>query len=758
MITNHVLNRGITALLGMWVSVVVAQAAWTLKEPSVFGRDAQAVVMRTGGVIQVRFEGKLDWSLHGVGRIPVQAWESYLLKTRVKGTGDADLSVVRYDEKQQALDWAYGISSIKLTDQWQTVVTTILVPRGTAFIEPRLIGSGAVALDVELLEVDRNPEKMEIQTGEVQLAGAQFSYGQEGFAFCVNGYTTERSSWLVLKVDTRADQVTFDLLNAENVKRYQATFAWQDRELHLSLSSEGPMYTQLPFPPAFRTKAGERIIVPENEGMGYPVDDTSLSLWDLILFGGHGLCMAFYGVVNDETGAGWMSIVETADDASVHFTKRGGLWQVGVNWWPQRNAFGATRKQRYCFLEKGGHVAMCKRYRQYVQQLGRLKTFSEKVKTRPAIDKLIGAANIWCWDEKRRVEIVKELQAAGIERILWSGNGTAEQLAVMNSMTNVLTSRYDIYSDVMDPANLSKVRWASDEWATEAFPQDITWDRPDGTMRRAWGVELKEGTGMVYCVSLCDRQSLPYARKRVKEDLEKKPFACRFIDTATACSWQECWNPAHPMTRSDSRAARVALLNVMSGEFGLVCGSETGHDAVVPVCDYFEGMLSIGRYRVPDAGRRMHIIWDDVPEEVAKYQVGETYRLPLWELVYHDCVVAQWYWGDYNNKLPKIWHKRDLFNALYGTPPMYMFDYNQLQKQKEQFAASYRIAAPVARLTGYSEMVDHQILTRDRSVQQTRFANGVQVTVNFGVQPFKAADGRMLAPQGHWVDTPKTAQ
>ena len=71
-----------------------------------------------------------------------------------------------------------------------------------------------------------------------------------------------------------------------------------------------------------------------------------------------------------------------------------------------------------------------------------------------------------------------------------------------------------------------------------------------------------------------------------------------------------------------------------------------------------------------------------------------------WELVYHDCVVAQWYWGDYNNKLPKVWRKRDLFNALYGTPPMYLFDMKQWTEKKAQFAASYKVSTPVARATG----------------------------------------------------------
>ena len=143
-------------------------------------------------------------------------------------------------------------------------------------------------------------------------------------------------------------------------------------------------------------------------------------------------------------------------------------------------------------------------------------------------------------------------------------------------------------------------------------------------------------------------------------------------------------------------------------------GSETGHDASAPFCDYYEGMLSLGPYRVPDSGRNIPQVWTNVPSRVAKYQVGEKYRLPLWELVYHECVCAHWYWGDYNNKLPEIWWKRDLFNMLYGTMGMYIFNSRQWAEDKEKFVRSYRLTSPIARATGYSEMVDHRILSSDR--------------------------------------------
>jgi hypothetical protein len=392
---------------------------------------------------------------------------------------------------------------------------------------------------------------------------------------------------------------------------------------------------------------------------------------------------------------------------------------------------------------------MCKRYRAYSKETGLFTPFTEKLKRNPNIDLLIGAANIWSFDwnfqpDSDKAQLVREMQEAGMQRILWSGGGSAADIKALRKLPDVLVGRYDIYQDIMDPANFDKLRYNHPDWVTEAFPRDINWKGPDGDWLRGWEIETKVGDGMIPCAVICDAKAVPYARKRIGEELKTKPFTARFIDTTVAAPWHECYNPDHPMTRSDSKRCKMDLLALISHDFNLVCGSETGHDASVPFCDYFEGMLSLGSYRVNDAGRHMDQILDEVAPQVAKYQVGEAYRLPLWELVYHDCVVAQWYWGDYNNKLPKIWHKRDLFNALYGTPPMYMFNPRQWPEMKDQLAASYAVAEPVSRATGYSEMTNHRILTLDRHVQQTTFSNGVTVTVNFGLEPYKMDDGTVI--------------
>jgi len=518
-------------------------------------------------------------------------------------------------------------------------------------------------------------------------------------------------------------------------------------EFTLTLSSQGDMKRSLRYPHPFVTGPGTYLVVPMNEGISYPVDDATVETQRLITYGGHGICMPFWGATDGKRG--YMAIMETADDAMIQIARIDGNLCIAPEWDTQKGKFGYARKLRYVFFDNGGHVAMCKRYRSYAQQTGLLRTLTDKRKQNPNVDLLVGAVNVWYW-ERDALDMARQMRSSGIDRILWSNRQNPEVIKAMNELDGVLTSRYDIYQDLMDP-NIVKaqLRGEHPDWTQSAFPADIMLDAK-GEPRKGWEVRGKDNK-MYPCAVLCDKQALKYAGERVPAELKTHPYRCRFIDTTTASPWRECYHPDHPMTRGESRHWKMELLRYMSQDMHLVTGSETGHDAAVPYVEYFEGMLSLGPYRVPDSGRQMQKIWQEVPERVAKYQLGHKYRLPLWELVYHDCVVSQWYWGDYNNKLPALWDQRDLFNALYGTPPMFMFSRDFWQQNKDRFVQSYRNTCTVARAVGYSEMIDHAFLTDDRSVQRTRFANGVTVTVNFGDKPFTLPDGAIVAPVGQNV-------
>ena len=758
------------ALSALMAFSAVAGDSWDMGKPQAWARDKDAVKLEVldDGAFEVRHTGEADWCVNGFPRIDASRGDVFELTCETEPLADVpdsrpvSLSAVMRDESGRETSWTFGSVSVK---PGGPIKTTFMVPLGVATVQPRVVGVGPTGARLRNVRAVRSvgfmPKRDASKPCVVENGSLRAKVSGAGFE--VEDVRTGRK-WLpaggaqlaVEEISRRQEpdgSVRVEFVAPETMKRWQAVYRVEkDRpEVVVTVVGEGEMKLPLVYPAAFATQKGDRLIVPMNEGISYPADDPGEIPRRLIAYGGHGICMAFFGVQDDATGAGWMAIIETPDDAVMEARRDVAtkLWALGPGWVDQKGLFGYARRVRYVFFDRGGYVAMCKRYRAYAKEIGKLKTFAEKAKDRPLVDRLLGAPNVWTW-EKDKLAVVSNLVEAGIDRFLWSGGGSPDEVKAMAAMPNVLVGRYDIYQDVYHPDQLAKLGWKSGQ-NTEAWPNDIVWNSADSNdWRHAWGVKAKDGT-WTYCAMMCDSVAPAYERRNVAKELKSKPYNARFVDTTVASPWQTCWNPAHPMTRSDSRRWKMELLRILGDEFKLVVGSETGHDASVPFCDYYEGMLSLGPYRVPDSGRNIQQVWTNVPPDVAKYQVGEKYRLPLWELVYHDCVCAHWYWGDYNNKLPEIWWKRDLFNVLYGTMGMYLFNNRQWAEDKDKFVRSYRMTLPVARATGYSEMTDHRILSSDRTVQESVFADGTVVTVNFGDAPFVLPDGTLLSARGHRV-------
>ena len=763
--------------LTLTVAVLMAAGAgfaetWTMRSPQAWSRKTGAakLTVRADGSFELRHEAEVDWAVHGLKPIAVKGGDAFRLSCTSEALPDAAgmseyaLGVILRDAKNEVLAWCYGERRAK---PGKPVVCEFLVPPGAASMEPRVTGAGQTGVVVRDFRVESlgNRQLKIVEPTRTLTAENDFlkvSVSGAGAAIAVTDRRTGRVWAPVAAADNvfvtdlrRCGQaMELALVKAETLETCGVTVTPMPKssEVLVTVTGEGDMPQSLDYPLPFATRPGDRLIVPMNEGVSFPVTEPDGIPGRLVTYGGHGVSMSFFGVQDDATGAGYMGIVETADDAAVTFRRPqpNAPFAAGVSWEAQKGRFGYARRIRYVFFDCGGHVAMCKRYRAYAKAQGKLKPFAEKVKERPNVDRLLGAPNIWCW-EKDKVGMAKLFKEAGIDRFLWSGGGDAEQVKTIGKMDGVLVSRYDVYRDIYRPEQLAKLGWKRGT-NTDAWPEGAAWNSADSNdWRKAWGVKAKDGT-WTHCGCMCDAVSAKYCRKHVGEELRTMRYTCRFIDVTTAAAWDTCANPAHPMTRSDSRRYRMDLLRLLGDEYGLVVGSETGHDAAVPYCDYFEGMLSLCCYRVPDSGRNIQQVWTNVPPRVAKFQVGAAYRLPLWELVYHECLCAHWYWGDYNNKLPSLWDKRDLFNVLYGTMGMYCISRRQWAADKDRFVRSYRVTSPVARKTGYSEMLDHRILTSDRLVQRTVFADGTTVTVNFGEKPFALPEDGELPAGGYRVD------
>jgi|GEM_PF-955690 len=738
---------------------------WT-REPDA-GTAARVAPGHTGSYcLEVIHTGSQDWAMWQTAILPVQAGDIFELSGWIKCdgvAGSANFSVVTRDSAGQVLDWIFGPASTSGTHDWQQVRTHFVTPEGCATIQLRIIGWGPGDMwfdDVSLVKegnlIDIRGPAVDIPFGS-GVIDVVFNTGTATFAATDHrtGRTYRQLALSELPVVLGAQPRTDG--------RGLTAHMWQPAsDLHFDLDLQtptgaaevrcrirgsGPM-DDLAYPGPFLTAPGDLLVIPLNEGITYPVDDDTVNPSDLWLVGysGHGICMAWFGQCAGQDGPGVIAIIETPDDMRVALDRppEGGntllcAWPI---WQPSRSEIGYDRQITYAFLDSGGYVAQAKRYRQYAKEVGLYKSLRDKLAENPNVDLLIGAVNVWAptwYGNTDPFALVDEMQSLGIQRILYSEGSSAQTVAALNARPGVLTSRYDIYQDVWPPDAPS---WAPHE----GWPEDLVWN-PDGSIMQGW--VIRDGDTLYPGGVICSPRGLEHAQANIPAELATTPYRCRFIDTTTASPWRECYNPDHPTTRSQDRYWKMELLRFCSETMGLVTGSETGIDASVPFLHYFEGMLSLGPYRLPDAGYTM-IDYKEPTEDFLKYQVGPYYRVPLWELVYHDCTVAGWYWGDSTNKAPEVWDQRDLINALYGTPPLFMLSPDVWNQHKNRFVQTYQNVCPLARRLGYDEMLSHEFLTDDHTLQRTNWSSRISVVANFADHPQQLPNGATIPALG-WL-------
>ena len=477
------------------------------------------------------------------------------------------------------------------------------------------------------------------------------------------------------------------------------------------------------------------------------------------------LDMPWIGVCDLRRGSGYMLLVETSDDGfvSCHSQAAGRDFAAPqVDWAACKGQFAYPRKLLYHFVSCGGYVALAKRYRQYAADQGLLVTLAEKVKKNPNLRRLFGAPDIWGDDS---LAFAQEAKAAGVEKMLIHGRASPADMKAINDL-GYLTSEYDNYTDVFPVGSGQTVDSSHDR-----VPENVVL-KVDSQRMKAWLTFDKKQQYM----KRCPAQWVATARLVVPKLLRTYPYLGRFIDVTTAEDLYECYDPNHPLTRGQKRQCGVDLLAFIRSQ-GLVVGGEHGIWWGVPQQDYIEGMMSASFASWP-AGHLIHPKTKhdsfEMPsggkagkwESYEQWGIGHEARVPLWELVFHDCVVSTWYWGDASDFLldaaPEITPKKDAFNVLYGTIPlMWANREGAWHNARDVFLRTYRNTCKLHEAIAGAEMLSHEWLTPDRAVQRTRFSDGTEVAVNFGPQPQIATIGgrNYLLPQNGWaVKGPKIEQ
>ena len=210
---------------------------------------------------------------------------------------------------------------------------------------------------------------------------------------------------------------------------------------------------------------------------------------------------------------------------------------------------------------------------------------------------------------------------------------------------------------------------------------------------------------------------------RTDRDLTNYPHESFFLDGFLASGIFEDYGKENPLTRSEYKQAVVGMNKLFRDKYRMVVGMEWGADYGVPTTAYAHGMTTLHRmlYRSKDRRNRNSIY-------------------------YVDAIVTTWRWDDANHHMPEIWWKKDLFNMLYGTAPVWTIDKPRWDKFKQTFVESYQTIGPWLEQIGYDEMLSHRFVTANHKVQETSFSSGKKAVVNFGDEEY-VFEGKTIKPR-----------
>ncbi|HUT89301.1 MAG TPA: DUF5696 domain-containing protein [Thermoguttaceae bacterium] len=302
-------------------------------------------------------------------------------------------------------------------------------------------------------------------------------------------------------------------------------------------------------------------------------------------------------------------------------------------------------------LGKGSYVQIAQAYRPLAKAKGWLRTWADKRKRFPTVDRLFGAVNFKPFvfsrvmpssrfsDGKERSHLSFTFDEAAACAEHWRNDLGIDRASVV--LAGWINGGYDVrHPDVLPAAPecggnegladaAARIKACGYLFGMHDNYQDMyedaaSWDQK-WLNKDARGVARKGGNwngGQAWQVCAIEQVELA-ARKETNLPKIAELFSptIYFIDTVFAWPLVTCEDPAHPMTRLDDLHWKSRLCLLAKQHFGLF-GSEEGREWSVPCADYLEGIF----------GHQT----DSPPGSV----------IPLFPLVYSDCVQIMTHQGN----------------------------------------------------------------------------------------------------------------
>jgi hypothetical protein len=392
-------------------------------------------------------------------------------------------------------------------------------------------------------------------------------------------------------------------------------------------------------------------------------------------------------------------------------------------------------------IRPGVPLAPARFYRNLLLSRGQFKSFADK--SVPGLPRLFAAPQAYVWGDGRDLGFLDDLSALGIRRIVLSYDQNPRQqrhlvgsayLRRANAL-GYLAGPYDAFDNGQPEA-------------TADTPSALWGDLyPSGCIQGSDG-KVVAGFADRGCAmsseALARYKDAPNPASRYADHIAEGANHV-FLDVDAFGDFAVDFSPDHPMTMAQDRANRLARMSLAIDRFKLVLGSENVTAWSSPVTHYSHGTAQAHVSAVwplhGDQARfggwwptdRPDIFFKPLvptPEE-ARLLFGPGDRLPLFEAVFHDSIVAADRWEFGLMKVAGQERNRFARSLLYGTPTMWNLDRRELARSgkwlkaaQDDFILAHGTGQPVA-------LTDVKWLTPDRLVQQVTYGDGRVLIANF---------------------------
>jgi hypothetical protein len=320
-----------------------------------------------------------------------------------------------------------------------------------------------------------------------------------------------------------------------------------------------------------------------------------------------------------------------------------------------------------------------------------------------------------------------------------------------------LVAVYDSYGSA-HPSSL-EATWATAQMGDELAAKGYR----DSTGRSVTGFAERG-------VYVSARATMDYARQRMAAVAKHAGLNSYFLDVGGAGPPLEDYTPGRETSEGqDSEAVRQRLA-FSTEAMGLVTGTEGGLSWYAPQFAYAHGMTTQPfawmepAMKDPQSSYYRGGYWpDDTPKmyfnpvplnaSVARFVRSPHFRLPLYQLALHDSVVTTHHWEYGSLKFSNELETTALMQLLYMVPPLYHLADGVVKRDLPVIAAYDRIFRPLHERLFSVAMSDFKVLVADRTLQQSSYADGTLITVNFSAQP-QALGGSLLPGLSARVEAP----